>query len=215
MIGRPAHAARVVEQQRDDGIAEVGVALVLEGQRVHGIDDDAGEARRVEHALLEVEVPGAVLLRHQLALQPVGEPADHALQVAQLLVEEGAQPLQLVGRREVLGGDLLVVVAAEDLVAERFRVIEHVGVGPPGLARVGHLVAVGVGVELVGVGVLRGIDGLALLALAALIVARLVLGVLAFLLVLRLLLAAVRTAPGPRRPPRARLRTAPPTGRAS
>ena len=29
------HAAGVVEQERDDGIAEVGVALVLEGERVH------------------------------------------------------------------------------------------------------------------------------------------------------------------------------------
>ena len=81
--------------------------------------------------------------------------------------------------------------AAEDLVAEGLRVIEHVEVGPPRLARVGHLLAVGVGVELVGVGVLGGLDGLAFLALAALVVARLVLGVLAFLLVLGLLLAAL------------------------
>ena len=109
MIGPPAHAARVVEQQRHDRVAEVGVALVLEGERVQRIDDDAGEPRRVERALLEVEVPGAVLLRHQLALQPVGEPRHRALQVAQLLVEEGPQPLQLVGRGQALGGDLLVV----------------------------------------------------------------------------------------------------------
>ena len=156
------------------------------------IDDHAGEAGGVEHALLEVEVPGAVLLGHQLALQPVGEPPDRALQIAQLLVEEGPQPLQLVGRRKALRADLLVVVAAEYLVAECFRVIEHIDVGPPGLARVGHLVAVCVGVELVGIGVLRGIDRLALLALAALVVARLVLRVLAFLLVLGLLLAAFR-----------------------
>ena len=188
---RPAaHAARVVEQQRHDGVAEVGVALVLEGERVHRIGDDAGQPRRVERALLEVEVPGAVLLRHQLALQPVGEPRHRALQVAQLLVEEGAQPLQLVGRGQVLGADLLVVVAAEDLVAEGLRVIEHVEVGPPRLARVGHLLAVGIGVELVGIGVLGGLGGLALLALAALVLAGLVLAVLAFRVVLGVLLAA-------------------------
>ena len=191
-MGRPAHAARVVEHQRDDGVAEGGVALVLEGERVHGVDHHAGEARRIEDALLEVEIPGAVLLRHQLALQLVGEPADRALQVAQFLVEERPQPLQLVGRREVLGRDLFVVIAAEDLVSERFGVIEHAGVGPPGLARVGHLVAVGIGIELIGVGILRGIDGLAFLAFAALVLARLILGVLAFLLVLGLLLAAFR-----------------------
>ena len=69
------------------------------------------QPRRVERAFLEVEVPGAVLLRQQLALQPVGEPRDRARQVAQLLVEEGAQPLQLVGRGQALGADLLVVLA--------------------------------------------------------------------------------------------------------
>ena len=76
---------------------------------MHRVDDDAGEPRRVERALLEVEIPGAVLLRQQLALQPVGEARHGALQVAQLLVEEGAQPLQLVGRGQALGADLLVV----------------------------------------------------------------------------------------------------------
>ena len=158
---------------------------------MHRIDDDAGEAGGVERAFLEVEIPGAVLLRHQLALQPVGEPRHRALQVAQLLVEEGAQPLQLVGRGQVLGGDLLVVGAAEDLVAEGLRVIEDVVVGPPRLARVGHLLAVGIGVELVGVGVLRGLAGLAFLAFAALVLARLVLAVLAFAAVLGVLVAAL------------------------
>jgi hypothetical protein len=41
---------------------------------VHRIDDDARQARRVEHALLEVEVPGAVLLRQQPSLQAIGQP---------------------------------------------------------------------------------------------------------------------------------------------
>ena len=158
---------------------------------MHRIDDDAGEPRRVERALLEVEVPGPVLLRHQLALQPVGEARHRALQVAQLLVEEGPQPLQLVGRGEALGRDLLVVGAVENLVAEGLRVIEHVEVGPPRLARVGHLLAVGIGVELVGVGVLGGLAGLALLALAALVLARLVLAVLALAAVLGVLVAAL------------------------
>ena len=192
MIGPTAHAAGVVEQQRHDRVAEVGVALVLERERVHRIDDDAGEARRVERALLEVEVPGAVLLRQQLALQPVGEARHGALQVAQLLVEEGPQALQLVGRGQALGGDLLVVGAAENLVAEGLGVIEDVVVRAPRLARVGHLLAVGIGVELVGVGILGGLGGLALLALAALLVAGLVLAVLAFGVVLGVLVAALR-----------------------
>ena len=76
------------------------------------IDDDARQPRRIEHAFLEVELPGAVLLRHQPALQPVGEPRDHALQMRQLLVEIAAQPLQLVGVAEVLGRDHLVELRA-------------------------------------------------------------------------------------------------------
>ena len=155
------------------------------------IDDDAGEPRHVERALLEIEVPRAVLLRQQLALQPVGEARHRALQVAQLLVEEGPQALQLVGRGQALGVDLLVVRPAENLVAEGLGVIEHVVVGPPRLARVGHLLAVGIGVELVGIGVLGGLGGLALLALAALLLARGLLAVLALARVLGVLLAAV------------------------
>ena len=54
----------------------------LKESGVDRVDDHAGQAGGVEHALLEVEVPGAVLLRQQPALQAVGEPRDHALQAA-------------------------------------------------------------------------------------------------------------------------------------
>ena len=73
-----AHRAGVVDQQGDDGVAELGVLLHLERQRRGRIDDDARQARRIEHAFLEIEVPGAVLLRHQPPLQPVGQPGDDA-----------------------------------------------------------------------------------------------------------------------------------------
>ena len=89
-----------------------GVLLALEGERLERIDDDARQARRVEHAFLEVELPGAVLLRQQPALQPVGEPADDALQMRELLVEIGAQPRQLVGVAQILGLDDLVELRA-------------------------------------------------------------------------------------------------------
>src|SRR5437879_2886205 len=49
----------------------------------------------IEQALLEIELPGAVLLRHQPSLQPVGQARHHALQMRQLLVEITAQPLEL------------------------------------------------------------------------------------------------------------------------
>ena len=64
------------------------------GWKVH---DDARQARGIEHALLEVELPGAVLLRQQPPLQAVGEASHDALQMGELLVEVGAQARQLVG----------------------------------------------------------------------------------------------------------------------
>ena len=72
----------------------------------------------IEIALLEVEIPGAVLLRHQPALQPVGEAADHALQIGELLVEEGAQPVELLLVAKLLGADRLVEGGGEDLVVD-------------------------------------------------------------------------------------------------
>ena len=61
-----------------------------------GIDDDPREPRGVEQPFFLVELPAAVLLRHQPALQPVGELGDDALELDELLVEIGAQPGQLL-----------------------------------------------------------------------------------------------------------------------
>ena len=115
----PAHRAGIVEQQRHDRIAEIHVLLALEGQRLLRIDDDARQPRRIEHALFEIEFPGAVLLRQQTALQPVGEPADDGGEILQLLVEIGAQPLQLFGLAQSFGGDGLVEFAGEGLIIRR------------------------------------------------------------------------------------------------
>ena len=71
-----AHRAGIVDEQSDHRIAELHVLLALEGQRLLRIDDDARQARRVEDALFEIEFPGAVLLRHQPALQSIGEAPD-------------------------------------------------------------------------------------------------------------------------------------------
>ena len=60
---RPAaHRAGIVDQQGHHRVAELGVLLPLVGQRQHRVDDDARQPRRVEHAFLEVELPGAGLL---------------------------------------------------------------------------------------------------------------------------------------------------------
>ena len=79
------------------------------------------EPRGVEDALFEVELPGAGLLRQEPALQPVGEPGDDALQMRQLLVEQVAQPAQLVGIAQFVGLDDLVGRGAEGAVDARSR----------------------------------------------------------------------------------------------
>ena len=75
---------------------------------MHGVGDDAGEPRGIKRALVEVELPRAVLLCHQAALQAVGELADHALQVAELLVEVIAQAAEFLGVAQLVGIDDLV-----------------------------------------------------------------------------------------------------------
>ena len=95
---------------------------------MHGVGDDAGKARGIERALVEVELPRTVLLRHQAALQAVGELADHALQVAELLVEVIAQAAELLGVAQLVGVDDLVeldrigvILLAQRLVGECTR----------------------------------------------------------------------------------------------
>ena len=119
---------------------------------MRGIDDDSGKACGVDHAFVEIEVPAAVLLGEQPALQAIVKPRHGAVQRQQLLVEEGAQALELVGVAQLLGIDHLVIGAGEDLVAEGLGVIEHGGVGPPRLGTPGHVARVGLPVETVGGG---------------------------------------------------------------
>src|SRR5690606_28935828 len=106
--------------------------------------------RGVEHSLFEVELPGAVLLREQPALQPVGEAGDDALQMLQLLVEIGAQPRQFLRVAQFLGADHFVEARGEGaIVGAARRVPAHVA-RAPGL---GGVVAAG------GVGILRAVGG--------------------------------------------------------
>src|SRR5579883_1864788 len=63
------------------------------------------QARGVEHALFEIELPGAVLLRHQAPLQAIGQAGDDAGKILQLFVEIVAQALQLLRLAQVFGVD--------------------------------------------------------------------------------------------------------------
>src|SRR5262245_42036486 len=175
---------------------------------MHGIGHDACEPRRVEHALVEVEFPRAILLRHQAALQAVGELADHALQVAELLVEVVAQAAELLGVAQLVGIDDLVELLGVGviLLAERFvrqssgRQPRALGAARPLFVARAHL---HLGLCLVGDGLggvllvrrVLGLLALGAVALAfariALIVAGLVGLAVGVLLVLRILLVLV------------------------
>jgi hypothetical protein len=62
----------------------------------------------------EIEIPGAALLRQQAALETVGEAADDALEVGELLVEIAAQARELLGIAQILGLDGLVEARVVD-----------------------------------------------------------------------------------------------------
>ena len=100
-----------------------------------GIGDHARQPRRIENAFLEIELPGAVLLRHQAALQPVGEPRDDALQMRELLVEIGAQPFQFVMVAEIFGRDHLVELRREGVIFRPARLVGAARIRPRRLAR--------------------------------------------------------------------------------
>ena len=151
-----------------------------------------GQARGVERALLQIELPGAALLREQPPLQPVGEARHHARQRPQLAIEVGAQPLQLLGRGELLGADLLVELAREDLVAEGLRVIEDGGVGAPRLGGVDLLQLVELAFQIVGARRLRHLLGVARIAVGVALVALLLAAVLALVGGLALAVARLR-----------------------
>ena len=106
--GPPAHGTGIVDQQRDDGVLKFNVALLLIRHRRTGRDNHTRQARRVNNAVFLIEIPAAVLLRHQLAMQPVGQPGHNALQSGQLTVEIGAQPVQLLCVAQLAGLNFFV-----------------------------------------------------------------------------------------------------------
>ena len=95
VIGRPRMEPELSSKQRDHRVAEVHVLLALEGQGLLRVDDDARQARRVEHPFFEIELPGTALLRHEAPLQAIGEPPDDGGKMQELFVEIGAKPIKL------------------------------------------------------------------------------------------------------------------------
>ena len=70
----------------------------------------------IEDALLQVEVPRPVLVRHQLALQPVGQLADDAGDIFHVPVQHQPQPVELFRVAQVRRSDDFVEARLEDAV---------------------------------------------------------------------------------------------------
>ena len=66
---------------------------------------------------------GAVLLRHQPPLQPVGKTRDDALQMRELLVEIAAQPVELFCLAQVFSGNRLVEFGGEGPIVRSARFV--------------------------------------------------------------------------------------------
>ena len=146
VIGRP----RIEPELSSRSVTTVSRKLVsfsrLNDKRVQRIDDDAREPRRIEQTLLQVEFPGPVLLRHQPALQPVGEPRHDALQMRELLVEIAAQPVELLRLAQLLGRHHLVMPGDEGPIVGAARLVDAVPPRAPRLGRslgIAHLGIVG------------------------------------------------------------------------
>ena len=110
------HRPAIVDQQRHYSIAEIGFAFDLVAERTARRHHNPSQPRGVEHPLFLVESPTAVLLRHQAALQAVGEFGDDRLQARQLLIKIGAQAVQFVFVGKFGRGDRLVIFGRPDLV---------------------------------------------------------------------------------------------------
>src|SRR3546814_6509138 len=121
----------IVDEQRYHGVAELHVSLCLEGQRMRRVGDDARQPPGVEQTFLQVELPGPRLLRHELALQPVRKLADDALQVNELLVEELAQPGQILRIAQNLRADDLVEALGVGFVEGLPRHVGRIMLRPP------------------------------------------------------------------------------------
>mmetsp|Transcript_18272 Transcript_18272/g.29013 ORF Transcript_18272/g.29013 Transcript_18272/m.29013 type:complete len:398 (-) Transcript_18272:1240-2433(-) len=81
----------------------------FEAERRGWVGDDPRQTARVQCALFEVELPAAVLLCLKTALQAVGQTAHRAFERLKLLVQIGAQALQLDRLGQFFGGNLFVV----------------------------------------------------------------------------------------------------------
>ena len=89
---------------------------MFERERLLRVDHNPWQARRIKRSFFEIEFPSAVLLRHQAALQAVGEARNDALQMTDLLIEIGPQTGQFFSIAEFFGRNRLVEFGREEFI---------------------------------------------------------------------------------------------------
>ena len=149
---------------------------------MHGIGNDSGQSRGVQHAFVQIEVPAAILLSKKPALQLIGEARNRRRKRLQFLVEERSQSLEFFRTRQLIGADFFVKCARENLVAKRFWIIEDIGVRPPGRRGFFLIERVVVAVLLIGVSCIRHVFGFGYISFRVFVVAGLILPLAALVL---------------------------------
>ena len=81
------------------------------------IGDNARQPRDIQNAFFQIEIPGALLLREQAPLEPIGKFGNHALQMGKLLVKLLAQPRQFIRIAKIIGCHHFIELRAEGVVA--------------------------------------------------------------------------------------------------
>ena len=76
----PAHGSRVIQQQRHNGIAELGILLDLKAEGRCRACHDPCQTARVQRAFLQIKLPRAVLLGLKATLQLVCQTAYSAFE---------------------------------------------------------------------------------------------------------------------------------------
>ena len=89
------------------------------------IGDNARQPRDIQNAFFQIEIPGALLLRQQTPLEPIGEFGNNALQMGKLLVKLLAQPRQFIRIAKIIGGHHFIELRAEGVVARGIIHLRH------------------------------------------------------------------------------------------
>ena len=89
------------------------------------IGDNARQPRDIQNAFFQIEIPGALLLREQPPLEPIGKFGNYALQMGKLLVKLLAQPREFIRIAKIIGCHHFIELRGESVVARGVIHLRH------------------------------------------------------------------------------------------